>query len=223
MEFTSDLAKAVRTRSIRTEFGGKKTYLAVGFIIFIVLTLTSSSSAAPSVVIHTGSNTSMAKYIGDYDRNSNVVRMAVTTPQDWVSLEMQFNGKFSELTSIAFTLFISSTGSDEALEPYVVVKLADGTRLTCDPCDSYGDLWYQPEREWQTRDVSLLGLWSSDLSDGEQTLEPLSAYAGSLGDRQVTGIGVFVGRWTLDSPFDCYVGDFSVNGVLVDFANARRG
>ncbi|MGQ9588572.1 MAG: hypothetical protein ACUVT7_09380 [Thermoplasmata archaeon] len=51
---------------------------------------------------------------------------------------------------------------------------------------------------------------------------PFSSWASWLGDREVLSIAVYTGSWDISGHFQCYVGNFLVNGDLIDIANGKR-
>lgn len=220
MEFQSGLARKIASRG-KGKVKAWTTYLGLIFVVFIVLTLTSSTTAAPSVVIHIGTQSSFAKYLGNYEYSSDVLQIGVKSPADWVCIKVQFNGKLSELSSISFSDDILQTGGI-VVEPYVVIKMTEGKTLVCNPCDSYGLGWSRPWSEWQVRDTGSKGMWRVAPVETKSLLQPLESWMTIFGDRQVTQIFIYIGTWTISSPFQCYIGDFAINGVHVDVANAKR-
>jgi len=220
MRFESKLAERIHAK--KGAGGSWKTYGAFVGIVFIVLTLTASSLAGSQAVVHVGTQDSMAKYLGQFDGVPNVVLIGLSGADDWVSLKVPFKGGLSDLESISFSLFIAQTGGEVQLEPYVVLRFAEGKSLVCKPEDSYATSnWSQPYMNWQWRDVVGYGKWSA-APEATQSLAPLDTWSGIIGDRQILSIFVFVGKWTITDPYQVYVGDLAVNGKLVDLANAGR-
>jgi len=222
MKYRSELARSIAHRNDKKGVRGWSTYLGLVGIVFIVLTLTASASAAPSIVVHLGSSTSVAKYMGYYDYRPNVLMLGVANPDDWVCIKMQFNGKLSQLSAITFSEFIIADGGEDPIEPYVVVTLSGGTSLICRPELSYDSGWYQPMSEWQMRDTVSHGKWTAFPYQADAQPTTLGGWADVLGDRQVTHIFLYVGAWDLADPFMCLIGEFAVNDKLLDLANAKR-
>ena len=220
MEFQSGLAKRIASKK-KGKVKAWSTYLGLIFVVFIVLTLTSSTTAAPSVVIRIGTQSSFAKYLGNYEYSSDVLQVGIKSQTDWVYIKVQFNGKLSEITSISFSDNILQSGG-LVVEPYVVIKLTEGKTLVCNPCNSYDLGWSLPWSEWQSRDTVSKGRWTVAPVETKSLLQPLESWMNIFGDRQVTNIYIYVGTWTISSPFQCYIGDFAVNGVHIDIANAKR-
>jgi len=220
MEFQSGLARKIASKK-KGKIKAWSTYLGLIFVVFIVLTLTSSTTAAPSVVIHIGTQSSFAKYLGNYEYSSDVLQIGVKSPTDWVCIKVQFNAKLSELSSISFSDSILQTGG-LVVEPFVVIKLTEGKTLVCNPCNSYDLGWSLPWSEWQYRDTVSKGRWTVAPVETKSLLQPLESWMNIFGDRQVTNIYIYFGTWTISSPFECYIGDFAVNGVHIDIANAKR-
>ncbi|MGQ9588573.1 MAG: hypothetical protein ACUVT7_09385 [Thermoplasmata archaeon] len=125
--------------------------------MFLVLTVNSSSLAAPSATIHVGSQSSVAKYMGQFDGNSNVMMLGASSVQDWVCIKVPFKGGLADIRSISFSDFIAQTGGG-SFEPYVVLKLTEGKYLICHPQYSYADgTWSLPEFTWGDRDTVAKG------------------------------------------------------------------
>jgi len=220
MEFQSGLARKIASKR-KGKVKAWSTYSGLIFVVFIVLTLTSSTTAAPSVVIHIGTQSAFAKYLGNYEYSSDVLQVGVRSQTDWVCIKVQFNGKLSELSSISFSDNILQSGGI-VVEPYVVIKLTEGKTLVCNPCNSYDLGWYLPWSEWQSRDTVSKGRWTVTPAETKSLLQPLESWMNIFGDRQVTNIYIYIGTWTISSPFQCYIGDFAINGVHIDIANAKR-
>lgn len=222
MDFESSLAAKIASRDKRRGVRAWCPYAGLVGAVFVVLTLASATMAAPQVSVHIGSQTSVARYIGLLDYSANVIEMGVQDAGDSVSIMIQFNGRFSELEAISFSEFVIQAGGDPTLEPCTFIKFAEGDTLVCCPRNSYSDGWYQPNAEWQTRDVVSQGRWALQISDGESLVAGLETWLDLLGDREVTMIGLFIGGWDLPSPFHCYVGDFAINGKVASLGNAKR-
>lgn len=191
-------------------------------MVFLVLTVNSSSLAAPSAAVHLGSQNSVAKYMGQFDGNSNVMMLGASTAQDWVCIKTPFKGRLSDIQSISFSDFIAQTGGG-SYEPYVVLRLTEGKHLICHPEYSYADgTWSPPEFTWGNRDTVANGKWVFAPVETQSMIVPLATWVGWLGDREVLSIAVYIGSWEISQPFQCYVGNFVVNGELMDIANAKR-
>lgn len=200
-----------------------KTYASLVAVVFIVLTLTASTIAVPQVVVHVGSQGSMAKYLGQFDGKSSVVMVGLSGPEDWVCMKLPFKGHMSDLDSISFSILIAQTGGGEPLEPYVVLKLPEGRSLVCDPVDSYSaGNWSQPYMSWQVRDLAADGKWTVSPAKTQSLLVSLDSWIGIIGDQEVLSIFIYFGAWDVSDPFLCYMGDIAVNGKLMDVANAGR-
>ena len=219
MGFESRLAHRISSR--RDTKRGWKTYASFVGVIFIVITLTSSTLAVPQATIHTGTKTSVAKYLGQFDCCSNVLMVGALTSSDWVCIKVPFKGRLSDLQSISFSEFVSMTGGAQ-VEPFVVLKLQQGMFLVCHPELSYvtGE-WSLPYFSWQSRDTVAKGRWSMGSASESTDLNALSGWTETLGDAEVIMISIFVGKWDLTSPYQCYLGDFTINGKLIDLANSR--
>lgn len=221
LEFESRLARRIvrRDRDVR----GWSACVGAALAVFLVVNFTSGSLGAPHTVIHVGTQSSVATYLGQYDGKTNVVMLGTIAAEDWVCVKMPFKGRLSDVTSISFSEFISQLGGDEPLEPYVVVKLTEGRTLVCHPQQSYasGD-WWLPVSEWQLRDTVSKGKWTAASVDGGATTMTFAECQGILGAANVLSVNLYVGCWETSDPFACYVGDFSVNGQAVSLSNAGR-
>jgi len=220
LKFESKLAERIASKK-----DGKrswKTYACLVGAVFLVLNLTASSLAAPSAVIHIGSKTAVVEYMGSFDGKANVVKFGLTLSTDSAFLRMPFKGHLSDLSSLSFSEFVEQTGGG-TFEPYVVMLLPAGMSLICHPEDSYASSgWYLPFFEWQSRDLVSKGLWKAFPEESSSELKPLSSWIGTLGDPQITGIQLCVGQWTLLEPYASLIGDLSINGALMNIANAKR-
>lgn len=192
-------------------------------IVFIVLTLTSSTMATPQAVIQLGSKNSFAKYMGQFDGKANVVMLGAISVQDWVSIKVPFKGHLSDIESISYSDFISQTGGSDNLEPYVVLKMPEGKYLVCYPEDSYSaGLWSLPYFTWQMRDTVSHGKWVIAPAKTESLVMPFETWASMIGDYEVISISIHIGGWDIANPYQCYLGDLSINGKFIDIANAGR-
>ena len=88
MRFESELAERVVSKKASRNL--RKTYASLVGIVFIVLTLTSSTTAVPQSVIHVGTNDSVAKYLGPFEGKSNVIMVGVSSIDDWVCIKVPF-------------------------------------------------------------------------------------------------------------------------------------
>lgn len=220
MKFESKLAERIASK----EDGKRswKTYACLVGAVFLVLNLTASSLAAPSAVIHIGSKTAVVEYMGSFDGKANVVRFGLSLSTDSAFLRMPFKGHLSDLSSLSFSEFVEQTGGG-TFEPYVVMLLPAGMSLICHPEDSYASSgWYLPFFEWQSRDLVSKGLWSALPEEPGSELQPLSSWIVTLGDPQITCIQLCVGPWTILESYASLVGDLSIDGALMNIANAKR-
>lgn len=214
---------AKRIRSLRRGGKGLLGYAGLVGAVFIVLNMTSSSIGAPQAVIHVGTQTSVAKYLGQFDDKSRVVMLGATTSQDWVGIKLPFKGHLSDLRSITFSEFVAQTGGLDSVEPYVVIKLPEGKSLVCDPVLSYRDgVWDLPLFEWQMRDTVAMGKWVFAPVDTKSMLVDLSTWIQYIGDEQVISVSIYIGMWDLTSVYQVYIGDIALNGRPIDLANAAR-
>ncbi len=221
MKFESRLAERIHER----KGTGRpwKPYAAFAGIVFIVFTLTASSLAGSQAVVHLGTQSSVAKYMGQFEGAANVVMIGLSGPGDWVSVKIPFRGGLSDLQSISFSLFVVQTGGDQPLEPYVVLRLPEGKSLLCKPQDSYSTSnWSVPYLSWQSRDLVAFGKWTVAPAPTQSLLAPLDTWTGILDDAQVISVMVCVGPWDIADHYQCYLGDLAVNGKLADLANAGR-
>ena len=221
MEFESRLAKRIVERK------NGRTPLRAGLVAFgalaIVLTLASAGIGSSQGVIMVSSKTSLAEFLGTFDGVQNVIMIEVSTSQDLVAIKTPLKGHLSGLDAISYKLFVSQTGGDGPHEPFVVIKLTAARSLICQPTDSYAaGGWSLPFLEWQLRDVVAGGLWTLKPSSGLPLLAPLTTWIANLGDPQVVGLSVVAGHWQTPNPFECDLGDLSVNGVSIGIANAKR-
>lgn len=220
MGFESGLAKRISSRKDTKR--GWRTYASFVGVIFVVLTLTSSTLAVPQATIHTGTKTSVAKYLGQFDCCSNVLMLGAMTTSDWICIKVPFKGRLSDLQSISFSEFVSLTGGVQA-EPFVVLKLQKGMFLVCHPELSYvtGE-WSLPYFSWQCRDTVAKGKWNMGPVSESANLNTLPDWIAAIGNAEVIMISIFVGEWDLTGPYQCYLGDFAINGKLIDLANSKR-
>jgi hypothetical protein len=148
--------------------------------------------------------------------------LGTTTCDDWICVKVPFKGRLSDLKSISFSLFVAQPGGT-IQEPCIIVKLSEGKRLICDPVSSYENgTWYLPLLEWQLRDVASRGTWTYTIGDTNSATAPLTTWILQMGDSNVLGIDLLVGRWTIEGNYQCFIGDLSVNGKAVDLSNAAR-
>lgn len=220
-KFESRLATRIASRK-----NDRKTLKSVASfvgIVFIVLTLTSSTMATPQGVIQLGSKNSLAKYMGQFDGKANVLMLGATSVEDWVSIKLPIKGHISDIESISFSVFISQTGGSDNLEPYVVLKLPEGKYLICYPSNSYpAGLWSLPYFSWQTRDVVSNGLWVIAPVKTSSMLLPLETWDQVVGGYDVISVSILIGGWDIAGPYQCYLGDLSIDGRSIDIANAGR-
>jgi hypothetical protein len=220
LRFESRLAESVASKKAPRTI--RKTYAILVGIVFIFLTLTSSATAVPQSVIHVGTNDSLARYVGLFEDKSNVVTVGVFSVDDWVCIKVPFKGRISDIKSISFSSFITQSG-DAQHEPYVMLKLPEGKSLICHPESSYsGGEWSFQTMTWQSRDVVAQGKWVVAPVKTESMLAPLSMWLTMIGDRSVISVSVYVGCWDIAGEYQCYLGDFSINGIVIDFANMAR-
>jgi hypothetical protein len=221
LNFESRLATRIASRQ-----HDRKTLKSVASfvgIVFIVLTLTSSTMATPQAVIQLGSKNSFAKYMGQFDGKANVVMLGAISVQDWVSIKVPFKGHLSNIESISYSDFISQTGGSDNLEPYVVLKMPEGKYLVCYPEDSYSaGLWSLPYFTWQMRDTVSHGKWVIAPVKTESLVLSLENWVSILGDDEVISVSIHIGGWDIANPYQCYLGDLSINGKFIDIANAGR-
>jgi hypothetical protein len=220
MGFESKLAERVASKKASRNL--RKTYASLVGIVFIVLTLTSSTTAVPQSVIHVGTNDSVAKYLGPFEGRSNVIMVSVSSIDDWVCLKVPFKGRISDLKSISFSDSIAQSGGAQ-LEPYVVLKLSEGKSLICCPESSYAaGVWSFQTMTWQSRDAVTQGKWVVSPVKTESLLAPLTMWMMMIGDRSVISVSIYIGGWDISKQYQCYLGDFSINGIMIDFANMAR-
>ena len=220
MGFESKLAAKIASK--RNSRRAWKTYASLVGIVFTVLTLTSGSMAVPQSVIHVGTNDSVAKYLGPFEGKSNVIMVSVSSIDDWVCIKVPFKGRISDLKSISFSDSVAQSGGSQ-LEPYVVVKLPEGKSLVCYPESSYAaGVWSFQTMTWQSRDAVTQGKWVVAPVKTESMLAPLTMWMTMIGDRSVISVSIYVGGWDISEQYQCYLGDFSINGIMIDFANMAR-
>jgi hypothetical protein len=220
MGYESRLKERVMSR--RTSGNLRKTYASIVGIVFIVLTLVSSTTAVPQTVIHVGTNDSVAMYLGPFEGKSNVVIVGVSSINDWVCIKVPFKGKISDLKSIVFSDYIAQSGGAQ-FEPYVVLKLSEGKSLICYPESSYSSGgWSYQTMTWLSRDAATQGKWVVAPVKTESMLAPLTLWTMMIGDRSVISVSIYVGGWDISEQYKCYLGDFAINGITIDFANMAR-
>ena len=220
MRFESKLAERVASKKASRSLW--RTYASAAGIVFIVLTLTYSTTAVPQSVIHVGTNDSVARYLGPFEGKSNVIMVGVSSIDDWVCIKVPFKGKISDLKSISFSNYIANSGGVQ-LEPYAVLKLSEGKSLVCRPESSYaGGAWSFQIMTWQSRDAVTQGKWVVAPVKTESMLAPLTMWVTMIGDRSVISVSIYVGGWDISEQYQCYLGDFSINGVMIDLANMAR-
>ena len=191
--------------------------------MFLVLNVTSGSIAGEHAVIQIGSKSSVARYLGQFDGKSNVLMLGAISASDWICVKIPFKGELSEIRSIAYSEFVAQTGGQEALEPYIVLKLTEGRTLICNPVNSYSNgTWDLPLMEWQLRDTASKGIWTYSTADAKSSTAPLITWIRMMGDVNALSVNLYIGRWNISSPFQCYVGDLAINGFVVDFSNCAR-
>lgn len=221
VKFESRLAARIAAR--KDDKKTLKSVVSFVGIVFIVLTLTSSTMATPQAVIQLGSKNSVAKYMGQFDGKANVVMLGAISVQDWVSIKVPFKGHLSDIESISYSAFISQTGGSDNLEPYVVIKMPEGKYLVCYPGDSYSaGLWSLPYFTWQVRDTVSHGKWVIAPAKTESLVLPFGFWASMIGDCDVLSVSIHLGGWDIANPYQCYLGDFAINGKAIDVANAGR-
>jgi len=220
LKFESRLAdKIVSRKKARRPW---TTIAGLVSIVFLVLTVNSSSLAAPSATIHIGSQSSVARYMGQFDGNSNVMLLGASSLQDWVCVKTPFKGRLADIQSISFSDFIAQNGGG-SYEPYIVLKLTEGKYLICHPEYSYADgIWTLPEFTWGHRDTVSNGKWILAPVETRSMIVPLATWVGMIGNREVVSIAAYIGSWDISQPFECFLGNFEVNGELIDIANAKR-
>jgi len=220
MRFESELAERVVSKKASRNL--RKTYASLVGIVFIVLTLTSSTTAVPQSVIHVGTNDSVAKHLGHFEGKSNVIMVGVSSIDDWVCIKVPFKGRISDLKSISFSDYIAQSGGAQ-LEPCVVLKLSEGKSLVCCPESSYASgVWSFQTMTWLSRDAVTQGKWVVAPVETESMLAPLTMWMMMIGDRSVISVSIYVGGWDISGQYQCYLGDFSINGIMIDFANMAR-
>lgn len=220
MKFESKLAERIANKKDGKR--GWKTYAGGVGAIFIVLNLAASCLAAPSAVIHIGSKTTVVKYLGSYDGRTNVLQFGLTLSTDSGYLRTPFRGHLSDLGSLSFSERVEQAGGG-IFEPYIIILLPGGENLVCHPQDSYSTTgWYLPLFEWQLRELVSKGFWNTLPEVSGQGLEPLSVWVTTLGDPQVVAIQLCVGEWSLSDTYSGMIADLSINGDLMNIANAKR-
>jgi hypothetical protein len=220
MRLESELAERVASKKASRNL--RRTYASLVGIVFVVLTLTSNTTAVPQSVIHIGTNDSVANYIGPFESKSNVVLVGVSSIDDWVCIKVPFKGRISDLESISFSDSIARSGGAQ-FEPYVVLKLPEGKSLICRPESSYvSGVWSFQIMTWQTRDAVTQGKWVVAPVKTESMLAPLTMWTTMIGDRNVVSVSIYVGDWDVSGQYQCYLGDFSINGIMIDLANMAR-
>lgn len=222
MRFESRLAARIAAKR-HQEWPWRKI-AGAAFIVFIVLTLTASTSASAQASIHMSSKNAAAHYMKNFDEKHNVLLIGTSSSQGWVTVKVPFRGHLSELQEVSFSEFLVSTGGMvETPEPYVVVKLPRGNNLVCHPEMSYSDAgWSLPYFMWQLRDTISDGKWTQAPSAKDSEATSLVSWASSMQDPSVMQIVIVVGGWQIENPYKVYIGDLSVNGSLVDLSNAKR-
>jgi hypothetical protein len=224
-DVTLKFESALAVRIISRKDDKKKLKSVVSFvaIVIIVLTLTSSTMATPQAVIQLGSKNSIAKYMGQFDGKANVVMMGAISVQDWISIKVPFKGHLSDVESITYSAFISQTGGNDSLEPYVVLKMTEGRYLVCYPEDSYSSgLWSLPYYSWQVRDTVSHGKWVIAPAKTESLVMTFADWVSYIGDYEVISVTIHIGGWDISNPYQCYLGDLAINGRSIDIANAGR-
>ncbi len=221
LRFESRLATRIAAR--KNDSKTLKSVASFVGIVFIVLTLTSSSMATPQAVIQLGSKNSLALYMGQFDGKANVVMMGAISVEDWVSIKVPFKGHISDIESISYSDFISQTGGCDDLEPYVVLKLPEGKYLVCYPANSYSaGVWSLPYFAWQVRDTVSHGKWTIAPVETQSLELPLESWVSIIGDYEVISVSIHIGGWDITCPYQCYLGDLSINGKPLGIANAGR-
>ncbi len=221
MKFESRLA--TRINAGNDDRKALKSVATLAVIVFIVLTLTSSTMATPQAVIQLGSKNSLAQYMGQFDGKANVVMLGALSAEDRVSIKVPFKGHLSDIESISYTAFVSQTGGSDGLEPFVVLKLTQGKYLVCSPQDSYSaGLWSLPYFSWQIRDTVSHGKWVIAPAESASLMLPLESWVSIIGDEDVISVSINIGGWDISIPYQCYLGDLSINGKCIGIANAGR-
>lgn len=220
MGFESRLAERIASK--KASRSPRKTYSIMVGVVLIVLTLTSATTAVPQSVIHVGTNDSVARYIGAFDGKSNVIMVDLTCSDDWVSIKVPFKGRISDLESISFSDNITQSGGTQH-EPFVVLRLSEGRSLICFPESSYaGGVWSFQTMIWQSRDAVTQGKWVVAPVETESMLAPLTMWEMMIGDKSVISVSIVVGGWDISEQYQCNLADFSINGIMMDLANAAR-
>jgi hypothetical protein len=221
LDYESRLARRIASR--KNTWRAWLTYLGAAMTIFIVMNLASESLAAPHAVIHIGTRSSFAMYLGQFDGEQNAMMLGVLSIGDWICLKLPFKGHLSDLSSLSFSEFVSKSPGQYSLEPYAVIRMSEGKNLVCHPTDSYAsEDWTLPLFEWQARELATKGMWRFAPTDTESLLLPLSEWLTMIGDGNVLSINLYVGCWDIASPYQCYIGDITVNGCSIDLSNAGR-
>ena len=221
MRFESRLAERVAAR--RDTGRPWKVYASFVGVVFIVLTLTASSMAVPQAVVRIGSQDTVAKYLGGFDGRANVMMLGVSGVDDWICIKVPFKGHLTDLVSISFSEFVTQTGGEGQLGPYVVLRLPEGRSLTSHlAAVPFSDAWNASYFTWQTRNPVADDAWTV-VPAGTQTLPAsFDTWPAMIGDLDVLSIHIIVGGWDISTPYQCYLGDLSVNGKQVDLANSGR-
>ena len=223
LRFESRLAARVARRQ-KQEWPWKKI-AGVAFIVFVLLTLTASTTAASQAVIQLSSKHSYAKYLGSFDGKSNTVMAGVVSVEGWIVIKVPFKGYVSDLQSISFSEFMVQTGgTDVCLEPYVVIKLPRGHSLVCYPNECYTNgEWTLPYLNWQMRDAVAKGSWVNPSAEYRTaSVMTLDSWESVLGDPTVIQILIVIGGWEISRPYKVYLGDLSLHGAVIDLSNAKR-
>ena len=220
MRFKSKLAERIASK--RDGKRSWKTYACLVGAIFIVVNLAAVSLAAPSAVIHVGSKTTVVEFLGSYDGKTNVISFSLTMDTDSAYIRIPFKGHLSDLYSLSFSERVEQTGGG-IFEPYIVLLMPGDQCLVCHPQDSYESAgWYLPTFEWQSRNLASFGLWSTPSSISASSLKYLSEWTVSLGDPQIIAVQLSIGQWDLSQSYSSLLGDLSINGNLMNIANAKR-
>jgi len=223
LRFESGLAARIARRQ-KQDWPWKKI-AGAAFIVFIILTLTASTSAASQAVIQLSSKHAYAKYLGVFDDKVNTLMAGVVAADGWLVIKTPFKGELSDLESISFSEFMVQTGgTDVALEPYIVIKLPRSHYLVCYPSECYSNgEWSLPYFNWQMRDPVAKGNWIDPSAESETTsVMTLESWEAALGNPTVIQVLIVIGNWEISSPYRIYLSDLSINGVLTDLSNFKK-
>jgi len=221
LKFESRLAGRIADR--RNDYKGWLAIVGALFAVFLVLNVSSGSIAGNQAVVQLGSKSSVARYLGQFDGKTNVMMIGTMCSVDWICVKVPFKGHLSDVNSIAFSEFVALAGGPEAFEPYVVLRLTEGRSLVCNPVSSYTNgTWDLPLLEWQARDAATKGTWIYTTPETKSTTAPLVTWIRTMGDSNILSVDILVGRWSISSPYQCYIGDLTINDNKIDISNSAR-